>query len=336
MVKPESVQAPSFAALVQAFFAEHLQQQRAMSPRTVAAYRDAFVLFLDFAQARLHKQPTAIRLEEITPALILAFLDHLERERGNTVRSRNARLAALRAFLKFAGRRDVSALHAVEKSLGVPMKRFERPMLGFLSREEMLAIISEPDDSWTSQRDHLLLRMLYNTGARVSEIIGVTLADVVLDGAAYVHLHGKGRKQRTVPLWKETVVEIRRWLQSAGLQKDQALLPNRWGKPMTRSNVAERLARAVSAATPRCPSFQGRTLSPHTLRHTTAMHLLQAGVDLTVIALWLGHESPVTTHGYVEADLAMKERALAAIAPPETRGVRYRPTDALLKFLQAL
>ena len=193
MAKSDSIKAPSFAALAQAFFAEHLLQQRAMSPRTVAAYRDAFVLFLDFAQTQLRKQPTEIRLEEITPALILAFLDHLERERGNSVRSRNARLAALRAFLKFAGRRDVSALHAVEQALGVPMKRFERPMLGFLSREEMLAIIGKPENTWTSQRDHLLLRMLYNTGARVSEIIGVTLADVVLDGAACVHLHGKGR-----------------------------------------------------------------------------------------------------------------------------------------------
>ena len=230
MVKPDPVQTPSFAALVQAFFAEHLQQQRAMSPRTVAAYRDAFVLFLDFAQAQLRKQPTAIRLEEITPALILAFLDHLERERGNTVRSRNARLAALRAFLKFAGRRDVSALHAVEQALGVPMKRFERPMLGFLSREEILTIIGQPDVSWTSQRDHLLLRMLYNTGARVSEIIGVTLADVVLDGAACVHLHGKGRKQRTVPLWRSTVRQIRAWLRiNPQLQPRSALLPNRDG-----------------------------------------------------------------------------------------------------------
>ena len=199
MAKSDSANVPSFAALAQAFFAEHLQRQRAMSPRTVAAYRDAFVLFLDFAQTRLRKPPTEIRLEEITPALVLAFLDHLEHERGNAVRSRNARLAALRAFLKFAGRRDVSALHIVEQALGVPMKRFERPMLGFLSREEMLAIIGTPDQSWTSQRDHLLFRMLYNTGARVSEIIAVTLADVVLDGAACVHLHGKGRKQRTVP-----------------------------------------------------------------------------------------------------------------------------------------
>ena len=184
---------PSFAALVQAFFAEHLQQQRAMSPRTVAAYRDAFVLFLDFATSRLRKQPTAIRLRDLTPTLILAFLDYLERERGNSVRSRNARLAALRAFLKFAGRRDVTALHVVEQALNVPMKRFERPMVGFLSREEMLAIIGEPGSNWTTQRDHLLLRMLYNTGARVSEIVAIKVADVVLDGAACVHLHGKGR-----------------------------------------------------------------------------------------------------------------------------------------------
>jgi site-specific recombinase XerD len=151
-----------------------------MSPRTVAAYRDAFVLFLDFAKSRLRKQPTAMRLNEITPALILAFLDHLERERGNSVRSRNARLAALRAFLKFAGRRDVTSLHVVEQALGVPMKRFERPMVGFLSREEMLAVIDEPGSSSTSQRDHLLLRMLYNTGARVSEVIAIKVADVVL------------------------------------------------------------------------------------------------------------------------------------------------------------
>lgn len=268
MAESDSVQAPSFAALVQAFFAEHLQQQRAMSPRTVAAYRDAFVLFLDFAQARLRKQPTEIRIEEITPALILAFLDHLERERGNAVRSRNARLAALRAFLKFAGRRDVSALHAVEQALGVPMKRFERPMLGFLSREEMLAIIGKPDESWTSQRDHLLIRMLYNTGARVSEIIGVTLADVVLDSASCVQLHGKGRKQRTVPLWRSTVKQIRAWLRlNPQLQSTSALLPNRDGQAMTRGNVTHRLARAVQAATVVQPQLTKRRISPHLIRH---------------------------------------------------------------------
>ena len=328
---------PSFAALVQAFFAEHLQQQRAMSPRTVAAYRDAFVLFLDFAKKRLNKQPTTIRLHDITPKLILAFLDHLEHERGNTVRSRNARLAALRAFLKFAGRRDVTALHVVEQALGVPMKRFERPMIGFLSREEMLAIIGEPGNSWTSQRDHLLLRMLYNTGARVSEIIGVKLADVVLDGAACVHLQGKGRKQRTVPLWRSTVRQIRAWLKlNPQLGQASPLLPNRIGTAMTRNNVTQRLALAVKAATKIQPQLAKRRISPHIVRHATAMHLLQSGVDISVIALWLGHESPTTTHLYVEADLAMKERALARLHEPNPTIRRYRAPDSLVEFLKTL
>jgi site-specific recombinase XerD len=337
MNKCTSTRPPSFAALAQAFFAEHLQQQRAMSPRTVATYRDAFVLFLDFAQARLHKQPTAIRLCEITPALILAFLDHLEQERGNAVRSRNARLAALRAFLKFAGRRDVSALHVVEQALGVPMKRFERPMLGFLSREEILAIIGKPGDSWTSERDHLLLKMFYNTGARVSEIIAVTVADVVLDGGACVHLHGKGRKHRTVPLWRSTVVQIRAWLRlNPQLQPTSALLPNRDGRAMTRGNVTQRLTLAVKAATATQPQLAKRSISPHTIRHTTAMSLLQSGVDISVIALWLGHESPTTTHQYVEADLAMKERALGRLQEPDATVRRYKAPDSLLDFLKTL
>lgn len=328
---------PSFAALAQTFFTEHLQQQRAMSPRTVAAYRDAFVLFLDFAKSRLRKLPTAMRLQEITPALILAFLDHLERERGNSVRSRNARLAALRAFLKFAARRDVTALHAVEQALGVPMKRFERPMIGFLTREEMLAIVGEPSSSWTSQRDHLLLRMLYNTGARVSEVTAIKVADVVLDGAACVHLHGKGRKKRTVPLWRSTVRQIKAWLKlNPQFESNSPLLPNRDGNAMTRNNVTQRLALAVKAATATQPQLAKRRISPHTVRHTTAMHLLQSGVDITVIALWLGHESPVTTHHYVEADLAMKERALAKLQEPEAALRRYRAPDSLVEFLKTL
>ena len=175
---------PSFPSLVQKFFTEYLVTQRALSPQTIASYRDALMLFLDFAQQRLRKAPTALRLADIEPDLILAFLDHLEQKRHNTVRSRNLRLTALRAFLKFAARRDVSSLHVIERALGVPMKRFERPMLGFLSREEMLAVLGEPGSSWTSQRDHLLLAMLYNTGGRVSEIIGVRVADVVLDASS--------------------------------------------------------------------------------------------------------------------------------------------------------
>jgi site-specific recombinase XerD len=328
---------PSFAALAQAFFAEHLTQQRALSPRTVATYRDGFVLFLGFAQARLHKQPTAMRLEEITPALILAFLDHLEHERGNAVRSRNVRLAALRAFLKFAGHRDIAALHVVEQALGVPMKRFERPMIGYLSREEVLAIIGRPGQSWISQRDHLLLTMLYNTGARVSEITGMRVIDVILDGAACVHLHGKGRKQRTVPLWRSTVKAIRSWLRlNPELGTTSALLPNRNRKPMTRNNVTQRLALAVKAASQVHPGLADRSISPHLVRHTTAMHLLQSGVDISIIALWLGHESPTTTHQYVEADLAMKQQALAKLQEPDAALQRYRAPDSLIEFLKTL
>jgi site-specific recombinase XerD len=311
MSSPKPSLPPTFAALVQAFFTEYLTQQRALSPRTVAAYRDAFMLLLDFATTRCAKPPAVIKLTDLTPELILAFLDHLEQERHNTVRSRNARLAALRAFLKFAARRDLSALSVIEQSLGVPTKRFERPLLGFLSREEMLAVIGAAGSSWTSQRDHLLLGLLYNTGARVSEIIGVRVADVILDGAACVHLHGKGRKQRTVPLWRSTVKEVRAWLRLnlSLLSSTSALLPNRNGEAMTRSNVTQRLALAVRMADKsKTTGLATRRISPHTIRHTTAMHLLQSGVDISVIALWLGHESPTTTHHYIEADLAMMNR----------------------------
>jgi site-specific recombinase XerD len=328
---------PSFAALAQTFFTEYLTQQRALSPRTVATYRDAFVLFLNFAERRLQKPPTTLHLTEITPSLILAFLDHLEHQRNNAVRSRNARLAALRAFLKFAARRDVSALHAIEQALGVPMKRFERPMVGFLTREEMLAIIGKPDASWTRQRDYLLLKILYNTGARVSEIIGVRVADVVLNGAACVHLHGKGRKQRTVPLWQSTVTAMRSWLRlNPDLEPTAALLPNRDGQCMSRGNVTQRLDLAVKAASITHPRLNKSRVSPHTIRHTTAMHLLQSGVDVSIIALLLGHENPTTTHQYVEADLAMKQQALAKLQEPSAANVRYRATDSLLEFLKSL
>jgi site-specific recombinase XerD len=337
MHKASALHPPSFACLVQQFFTEYLVNQRAMSPRTVASYRDAFMLFLDFASKRLRKAPTALRLADIEPALILAFLDHLEHQRHNAVRSRNLRLTALRAFLKFAARRDVSCLHLIERALSVPMKRFERPMLGFMSREEMLAVIGKPDDTWTSERDHLLLTMLYNTGARVSEIIDVRVADVVLDSAPCIHLHGKGRKERAVPLWKSTVKKVRAWLRrNPKLRANAALLPNRHGHAMTRSNVRQRLDIAVARAAKVHSSLAKRRISPHTVRHATAMHLLQSGVPFNVIALWLGHESPTTTHRYVEADLAIKRKALAKLKAPDTKMRRYRPPDGLMHFLQTL
>ena len=328
---------PSFASLVQQFFSEYLVAQRAVSPRTVACYRDALMLFLDFSSQRLKKAPTSLKLNDIQPSLILAFLDHLERDRHNAVRSRNLRLTALRAFLKFAGRRDVASLHVVERALAVPMKRFERPMLGFLTREEMLAVLGQPGDTWTSRRDHLLLAMLYNTGARVSEIIGVRVTDVILDGGACVHLHGKGRKQRSIPLWHTTVVEVRAWLRlNPALRGEAALLPNRDEQAMSRSNVVQRLELAVARAATQVPDILKKRVSPHTLRHTTAMHLLQSGVPFNVIALWLGHESATTTHRYVEADLAMKEKALARLEAPDTTLRRFKAPDSLMRFLQTL
>ena len=329
---------PSFPALVQAYFGEYLTQQRALSPQTVATYRDGFVLFLEFAEERLGKAPSAMALADVTPELIMAFLEHLERQRHNSVRSRNARLAALRSFLKFAGHRDVASLQVVERALGVPVKRFDRPMFGYLTREEILAVIGESGDSWLSQRDHALFLLMYNTGARVSEVIGVKVGDVVLDAnAACVHLHGKGRKQRSVPLWRSTVKALRAWLHvNPQFDGTSPLLPNRSGHEMTRANVTLRLASALQRATETQPARAKRKVSPHTIRHTTAMHLLQSGVDISVIALWLGHESPVTTHHYVEADLAMKERALARLHDPGAKVLRYRASDSLLDFLRTL
>lgn len=338
MPKIIAPRAVSFASLVQHFFTEYLVKQRAVSPRTVASYRDAMMLFLDFAHERLGKSPTALSLSDFDPDLILAFLDHLEVDRHNSVRSRNLRLTALRSFLKYAARRDVSSFSSIESALGVPMKRFDRPMLGFLSREEMLAVLGQPGDTWTSKRDHLLLALLYNTGARVSEIIGIRAGDVVLDVSACVHLLGKGRKQRSTPLWKSTVQEIRAWLKyNPTLGRDAALLPNRDGHAMTRGNVSQRLNIAVVKATEKFSNLSKRSISPHTIRHTTAMHLLQSGVDFGVIALWLGHESMNTTHRYVEANLEMKTKALAKLQEPDTKMKLYHPADdALMQFLQSL
>lgn len=329
---------PSFATLLQRFFAEHLVQHRSVSPRTVAAYRDTFRLLLLFAERRIGKAPTAVALADLDAPLVLAFLDHLEAERGNGARTRNARLTAIRSFLGYAAHHDLVALPTIERTLAIPVKRFDRPMLGFLSRDDMQAVLDAPDaQSWAGQRDRALLTTMYNTGARVSEIIGVRLGDLVLDGVPCVHLHGKGRKQRTVPLWRATATLLRAWIRQLGsAAAGGPLFPNRGGNAMTRSNVTQRLALSVQAAASNRPHLLGRSVSPHTIRHTTAMHLLQSGVDITVIALWLGHESPSTTHMYVEADLAMKERALDRLQPPGIAVPRYRPPDALMHFLESL
>ena len=328
---------PTFATLVQEFFTDYMVQQRALSPCTVASYRDTFVLLLRFAEKQLNKAPSSMQLADIDAKFLASFLDHLEGERHNSARSRNIRLAAVRSFLKFAARRDLDHLSVIEQALAVPMKRFDRKMVGFLPREQMLAVIDVATETWVGQRDRLLLTLMFNTGARVSEIIGVRVADVVLGPTSSVRLHGKGRKQRSLPLWKTAAKAVRDWLHmNPQLQADAPLLPRRDGKPMTRANVALRLKLAVKAATAKYPNLAQMSVSPHIVRHSTAMSLLQSGADPCEIALWLGHESPSTTHMYVEADLAMKERALARLKPPEIKPARYRPPKALMQFLQSL
>lgn len=333
MNKPTS---PTFASLVQEFFTDYMVQQRALSPRTVASYRDTFVLLLRYAQQQ-GKEPNSMELTDVSAKFLTGFLDHLEQERHNSVRSRNIRLAAVRSFLKFAARRDPTHLGVIEQTLAVPIKRFDRQMVGFVSREQMLAVIDAPSDTWIGQRDRLMFALMFNTGARVSEIIGVRVADVVLGPTSSIRLHGKGRKQRSLPLWKTTARAVRDWLHlNPQLQADSPLLPRRDGRPMTRANVAQRLKLAVQIASSKCPDLTNMAVSPHLIRHGTAMCLLQSGADPCEIALWLGHESPATTHMYVEADLAMKERALARLKAPQVKPTTYRPPKALLAFLQAL
>ncbi|MFM0557870.1 tyrosine-type recombinase/integrase [Paraburkholderia sediminicola] len=326
-----------FSTLIQQFFMDRLIEQRNVSPRTVASYRDTFRLLFSFAENDLNKPPHKLRLVDFNAELILAFLKYLETTRHNAIRSRNARLAAIRSFAHYAALQEPSALPGLQRVLAIPMKRFDRPMVGFLTREEMQCILAAPAaNSWRSQRDQVMLATLYNTGARVSELTAMRVRDVVLDRSAYANLHGKGRKERTVPLWADTAKHIRRWLHQISPDPDQWLFPNRAGGQMTRSGVTDRLKLAATGASIRCPQLKTRSVTPHVVRHATAMHMLQAGVDVTLIALWLGHESAATTHMYIEADLAMKQRALNAIQAPQFKQRRFRPPKDILAFLDRL
>jgi len=330
--------APSFAQLLQDFFFEHLMAQRDVSPRTIASYRDAFRLLLRFVQDHNQKAGATLALVDLDAPVLLAFLDHLEHERRNGARSRNARLAALRSFFRYAGTRDPLSLPIVQRVLAIPAKRHDRPLLGYLSRAEMDAILRAPDgDTWSGRRDRALFATLYNTGARISEAIGLRATDIDAESpTAAVHLRGKGRKERRVPLWKTTARLLRTWLNENSGPPERPIFPNERGQPLSRSGAAQRLHLAVDAASASHPSLRKRSVSPHTIRHTTAMHLLEAGVELTVIALWLGHESPNTTHGYIEADLAMKQRALDKLVPPTHPRGRFTPSNNLLAFLDGL
>lgn len=334
-MKPTSTR---FASLLQSFFCQHLVRQKNVTPKTVTTYRDTFTLFLRYMQQTRRKSPVTLDLPDFTAEAVLGFLDHLERERKNAVRTRNLRLAALRSFahyiLAFAA---TDYAPQIQRILSIPMKRFVRPLLGFLSPEEVQALLNAPTPTTPAgRRDRVLLQLLYNTGARVSEIIHLRVEDLSPNGLATVHLKGKGRKERTVPLWRTTRRLLRQWIGQNGLKPGQLLFPNRFGQALSRSGVAFRLGRAVSHATSGCPSLRGRSITPHSFRHATAMHMLQAGVLPEVIALWLGHESPTTTHHYVEADLTMKQKALDQMQSPATKGIRFHPKDDLLRFLDTL
>jgi site-specific recombinase XerD len=326
-----------FPTLLQDFFLHRLIAQRGASTRTIESYRDAFGLFLAFAQERTGKRPTDLALGDLDAPLVLDFLDHLESERGNGARTRNTRLAAIRSFMAYASVRDPASLAVAQRVLAIPSKRFDHPVIGYLTRDEMSAVIAAPDRStWSGRRDACLLATMYNTGARVSEITGLCVSDVLLERQCAVHLRGKGRKERVIPLWKTTAAELRSWLGEIDSALTAPVFPNRAGRPLTRTGVRDRLDRAVVQAASACSSLVGRRVTPHTIRHSTAMHLLQSGTDLAVIALWLGHASPTTTHLYLEADLATKEAALGRLESPERHPTRYCAPDRLLAFLEDL
>lgn len=333
-MKPSAV---GFPTLVQDFFQRRLVAERGVSAHTLASYRDTFTLFLRDVEQRTGKTPTSLTLEDLAAPTILAFLDRLETERGNSPRTRNLRLTALRSFMRYASVRDPVSLPVAQRVLAIATKRVDHPVLGFLSREEVQALLDAPDrTTWSGRRDAVLFAVLYNTGARVSEITSLRVSDVLLDRAAAVHLHGKGRKERVIPLWKRTAAQVREWLTQIDRTPQAPVFPNRAKRPLSRSGVEHRLQVAITTASAHCPSLAARSISPHTLRHTAAMHLLQSGVDITVIALWLGHEDPATTHRYIEADLAMKDAALQRLEAPTMAPVRFKARDRLLAFLEAL
>jgi site-specific recombinase XerD len=327
----------SLSTLIQNFFCQRLITQRNASSQTIAGYRDSFRLLFRYAQKKMKKDPAALQFEDLNSDFVLEFLDYLEQERGNSERTRNLRLAAIRSFLRYVSYRLPGSLSTIQEVLAIPQKRFDRPSLEFLRREEVEAIITAPDKTtFSGHRDFIMFMTLYNTGARVSEIIGLRVSDLCLESKASILIHGKGRKQRAVPLWNSTKCHLKKWLLRLASDSHEPLFPSRCRRPLSRSGVENRLRLAVKKAAERFPSLEKRQISPHTFRHTTAMHLLQSGVDITVIALWLGHESPATTHMYVEADLTMKENALKKLQDPSLKSVRYQADDSILSFLESL
>jgi site-specific recombinase XerD len=327
----------NFPTLLQSFFTQRLMQQRRASPHTIGSYRDTFRLLLHFAHARLGKPPTQLAFEQIDAPLIAAFLDDLENGRGITARSRNLRLTAIRSFFRYAAFEAPAHSEQIQRVLAIPSQRFTRAQVGFLTRPEVEALLAAPDQhTWSGRRDHAFLLLAVQSGLRLSELTGVRRDAVTLGMGAHIRVLGKGRKERATPLTKQTAAVLKAWLREIPDRADATVFPSARGERLSADGVQYLLTKHVALASTRCPSLQQRRVTPHMLRHTTAMELLLAGMDRAVIALWLGHESVETTQIYLDANLAMKEQALAKTAPPEGKPGRFRPDDRLLAFLKGL
>ncbi len=325
------------APTLQAFCTQRLIGQRQASSNTIASYRDTFRLLLAFAHQRTARPPSRLALEDLDAPLITAFLDHLETDRHNGARTRNARLAAVHSLFRFAALAHPEHADQIARVLAIQPKRADRTIVSFLTDTEVDALLAAPDRSiWLGRRDHALLLLAIQTGLRVSELTGLHRADATLDRGAHVRCEGKGRKQRITPLTRQTVQVLRAWLSENPGEPADPLFPASHGGQLSRDAVERLVSKHAAIAARTCPTLNSKTISPHVLRHTSAMRLLHAGVDTTVIALWLGHESTRTTDIHLHADLALKEKALARTSPPTTRAGRYQATDSLLAFLDGL
>jgi integrase/recombinase XerD len=327
----------ALAPTLQAFFTDRLARQRQASPHTIAAYRDTWRLLLAFASATTEKQPSRLEITDLDAPLIGAFLSHLEAGRGNSPRTRNARLAAIHSLFRYAALRHPEHAEVIARVLAIPPKRHDKALVTWLTEPELAALLTAPDRStWAGRRDHALILLAAQTGLRISELLGLAIGDVHLGTGAHVSCTGKGRKQRITPLTARTVAVLRTWLAERRGQPGQPLFPARTGGRLSRDAAEHRITKHAATAAARCPSLNAKVITAHTLRHTAAMRLLHAGTDTSVIALWLGHEQAETTQIYLHADLALKERALARTKPLNVRPGRYRPPDKLLAFLEAL
>jgi integrase/recombinase XerD len=327
----------ALAPTLQAFFTDRLTRQKNASPHTIAAYRDTLRLLLGFAWQRTGSPPSRLGIEDLDAPLVAAFLDHLEHERGNSARSRNARLAAIHSLFSFAALQHPEHAEVIARVLAIPPKRFTRTVVSYLTDAETEALLAAPDTRrWIGRRDHALLAVAIQTGLRVSELTALTRADVHLGPGPHVRCTGKGRKERCTPLTTQVARTLRTWLDERGGGPDSPLFPASRGQPLSRDAVQLLVARHAKTAQVTCPTLRGKTISPHVLRHTAAMALLRAGTDITVIALWLGHEHAETAQIYIHADQTLKQQALDRTTPPGIRPGRYRPPDKLLAFLEQL